>query len=120
MPSQFTVPAETTEGGPEAETLAKFAQSVLADPGVRKSLRERFESGLFSPTELKALTTWAGSAAVEERPSQWKSIMEVATPQEIRMMANIARRAMGQPEAGILTPGSSVERTNAAILASRD
>jgi hypothetical protein len=120
MPGRFTVPAETREEEtkPEAETLAKFARSVLADEKVRKSLRDRFESGLFSPTELKALTAWAGSAPVEERPSQWKSIMEVATPQEIRMMANIARRAMGQAEAGILMPGSRVERTNAAILAS--
>lgn len=116
MPGRvLVVPTETRE--PEAETLAVFARSVLNDEKVRKSILERAQRDGLTPTEWKTLGEWAANAP-EEIPGGRRDILEVATPLEVRMIANIARRAMGQPEAGILMPGSRVPRTNAAILAS--
>src|SRR2546425_948693 len=81
---------------PEAETIQKFARSILDDPDYRDSLRQRAKSGRLTPAESNLLITMGMTGEPTKKPGksymQWA--MEIARPEEIRVIADVARRAI--------------------------
>jgi len=108
----MTVPDE-----PEAVDIKEWARTVLADPEYRLSVETRAKAGRLLPVEMRLLVEWGRQAPPEvKRPSQWKTMLEAATKYEVQMIANISRRAMGQPESLTWTRGQTRGRTNAEII----
>jgi len=101
---------------PETVDIKEWARAVLADPEYRQSVETRAKTGRLLPIEMRLLVEWGRDAPVKKRPSQWKTMFEAATSFETQMIANIARRAMGQPESLTWTPGMTRGRTNEEII----
>ncbi len=100
---------------PDEQTVEQFAASVLNSEEYRASLRARAISGRLLPVEARMLADMAKTEPEQKRPSQWRTILEVATPVETEMIANISRRAAGKPEMPIYLPRQTTARTNAEI-----
>lgn len=112
-------PTEPPEVGAEIESMAVFAQGLMADPAVREAIRARAKAGTLMASEYAGLMRLAETAPPTKQPSEWKKPLEVASPTEVAMCANIFRRAMGQPEQLIWTPGTTTARTNDEITGDR-
>jgi hypothetical protein len=99
--NEFLPGGTTTEAAtPEAVDMARFARDLLDDPAVREAIGKRAREGTLSATEF----AWLRQSAAQAREQQAKDeptrkMFDFMTPSEVDIVARIARRALGRPEA---------------------
>ena len=112
FPPTETVPAKDGE-----VDLNRFAASIMNDPKFRKALRRRAQEGKLSATEFAWLRERASLIAPDDTKREGqRTMMSAATSIEVQIMANVASRALGQPESGFLIPGTAKYLTVAELV----
>jgi hypothetical protein len=108
---------EEPEPEPEIQELKVFARNIFDDPEYRQNVQDRARTGRLLPLEMKMLVEAIQTAPPRPSPTRdkWKPIFEAATRVETQMIANICRRAMGEPEMPIYLDGQTVARLNYQI-----
>ena len=102
---------------PTVNDLAAWAKRILSSPENREGIEAAFKAGKLSATMFAWLKEQAELVKEENAGRQkMRTMMEAATSTEVKMIANICRRAMGREESLIWAQGARRGRTNDEII----